>query len=55
MKWMTKCITCEEIELEKKKPRRYYWYTKTENQAHLLKSVHITNEERHEVKVQQID
>lgn len=54
-KFSTKCITCEDLELEKKRPRRYEWYTKTENQANLIRSVHISNQERHEVKVQRID
>ena len=54
MKWITKCITCEEVEIKKKKPKRYSWNTKTQNQALLIKSVHNTNDELHEVKVEQI-
>ena len=55
MKWVTKCTTCEEIEMKKKKPNRYYWHSRTENQALVLKSVHITNEVLHEVKVKKIE
>ena len=55
MKWVTKCITCEDVEIKKKKPNRYSWNSRTKNQALLLKSVHTTYEILHEVEVKQID
>lgn len=52
--YVTRCETCMDIEDKKKNGERCYWNTKTENQAEMIRSIHLSNHGLHKVEVKEI-
>jgi len=47
--FITICITCRDVELEKPDGIRYEWFSKTSNQAQMIKNVHETANVLHKI------